>query len=139
MRPSSIRPRKTTVGAAVRPGSGRAPWKRDTSTPLGMSTASPPRCSTTTRRAAGDTAIRPVIFSSAGCSAVPKTCRARERAIAVWNVATIGPLAANVASIDTLGTVGSCTCSTSNSPSRSQRRVRASDSGPKTSRATEPL
>jgi hypothetical protein len=71
--------------------------------------------------------------------AVPKTCRARLRAVAVWKVATIGPLAARQASIDTLGTVGSCTCRTSKSPSRSQRRVRASDSGPNTSRATEPL
>ena len=83
--------------------------------------------------------MRPVTFSSTGCSAVPKTCSARLRAVAVWKVATIGPLAAKQASIDTLGTVGSWTCSTSKSPSRSHRRVRASDSGPKTSRATEPL
>ena len=78
-------------------------------------------------------------FSRPGCSAVAKTCSARLRVVAVWNVATIGPWAAKQASIDSDGTVGSCTCRTSNAPARSQRTVRASDSGPKASRATEPL
>ena len=80
-----------------------------------------------------------MIFSSPGCSTEPNTCSARDRAVAVWKVATIGPRAAKQASIDSDGTVGSCRCSTSKRPSRSHRRVRVSDSGPNASRATEPL
>ena len=77
-----MRPRKDTVGTGCCSGSGCAPWNRATETPLGISTASPPRCSTTTRRAAEDTAIRPVIFSKPGWSTEPNTCRARDRAVA---------------------------------------------------------
>ena len=80
-----------------------------------------------------------MIFSNAGCSALPNTCSARDRVKAVWKVATSAPLAAKQASIDTLGTVGSCTCTTSNRPSRTHRRVRTSARGPNDSRATEPL
>ena len=47
---------------------GSAVAKNCTSTPLGMITASPPRCSTCTCRASSLTAIRPVIFSMNGCS-----------------------------------------------------------------------
>ena len=57
----------------------------------------------------------------------------------MWNVATIGPVAAQHASTDSDGVAGSWTCSTSNSPSRSQRRTRAAEIGPKFTRATEPL
>ena len=63
----------------------------------------------------------------------------RERGVDVWKVATTGPSATNSARNDRLGAVGSWTCRTSKSPSRSQRRTRASDTGPKVSRATEPL
>ena len=51
------------------PGSGVAFSYRLTVTPFGMSTASPPMCSTSVVRAASETAIRPVIFSSAVCRA----------------------------------------------------------------------
>ena len=51
----------------------------------------------------------------------------------------MAPLAVHIASIDTDGTVGSWMCNTSKRPSRSHRRVRASDSGPKHNLATEPL
>ena len=57
----------------------------------------------------------------------------------MWNVATIAPVAAQHASSDRDGVVGSWMCSTSNPPSRSHRRTRAADSGPKFTRATEPL
>ena len=96
-----------------------------TSTPFGISTASPPRCSTCTRRASGDTAIRAVTFSIKGRSTPPNAARVRDRSMAVWNVATIGPSAASSASTDTLIVVGSCRCSTSNVCSASQRRARA--------------
>ena len=36
-----------------------------------------------TRRAAGETAIRPVSFSMPGCRTVPKTCRMRLRGVEV--------------------------------------------------------
>ena len=70
----------------------------------------------------------------AGWRAAPGT-----RGIAVCTVATIGPDATQQASSGSDGTVGSCTCSTSKSPSRSQRRTRLADSGPNASRATDPL
>ena len=57
----------------------------------------------------------------------------------VWNVATIGPSAACSASIDRLGAFGSCRCSTSKSPSASQRLTLRCVAGPNRSRATEPL
>ena len=41
--------------------------------------------------------------------------------------------------MDRLGAVGSCTCSTSKSPSLIQRRTRLADTGPSDTRATEPL
>ena len=59
--------------------------------------------------------------------------------MAVWKVATIGPEATQQASSERLGTPGSCTCSTSNAPSLSQRRTRLADRKPNDSRATEPL
>ena len=83
--------------------------------------------------------MRALIFSSVGCRIGYATVIARERGFAVWKVATIGPLAAQHASIDRLGEDGSWTCSTSKSPSCSQRRTRAADKNPKFTRATEPL
>ena len=65
--------------------------------------------------------------------------RNRERAVAAWKVATSGPSWIMQVSSDRLGGAGSCTCTTSNSPSRSQRRTRAADTTPNCSRATEPL
>ena len=63
-----------------------------------MTTASPPRCSTSVRRAYSLTAIRALIFSSAGCRIGYAAIIARERGFEVWNVATIGPCAAQQAS-----------------------------------------
>jgi hypothetical protein len=63
----------------------------------------------------------------------------RDFGLAVCTVATIGPEATQQASRDRLGAAGSCTCSTSKSPSLTQRRTRLADRGPKASRATEPL
>jgi hypothetical protein len=94
--------------------------------------------------AVGDTAIRAVTRSSTGTSSPPSALRARDRSVAVWNVATTAQSAARTASTDRLGVVGSCTCSTSNRPPvppppASQRRTRPSATGPNRTRATEPL
>ena len=65
---------------------------------------------------------------------------ARDRVIAVWNVATTGSsFTETTASRDRLGESGSCTCTTSNSPELIHRRTRAADTGPNETRATEPL
>ncbi len=64
---------------------------------------------------------------------------ARDRVIAVWNVATTGPRADRTASIERLGVIGSWTCSTSKSPAASQRRTRVAEISPNDTRATEPL
>ena len=89
--------------------------------------------------AASETAIRPAIFSSADARMGWATCSTRERAIAVCTVATIGASATQQASSDRLGAAGSCTCTTSKSPSLSQRRTRLADRKPNDSRATDPL
>ena len=125
LRGSSKRPRKPTVGPDGRSGRAGPCANRATSTPLGTSVASPPRCSTCTRRAIADTAIRAVTFSINGRSTPPNATSARERSVEVWNVATIGPWAASSASTEMLNVVGSCRCSTSNSRSASQRFTRA--------------
>ena len=104
-----------------------------------MTTASPPKCSTRVRRASSETAIRAEIFSRLGRRIGNAACIVRERRLAVWNVATSGPVAAHSASIDSDGETGSCRCRTSNPPSASQRRTRVALTGPKASRATEPL
>ena len=75
-------------------------------------------CSTTVRRASSETAIRAEIFSRLGRRIGYAACIARERRLAVWKVATIGPVAAHSASIDSDGDTGSCMCSTSKSPVR---------------------
>ena len=59
--------------------------------------------------------------------------------MAAWKVATSGPSWIMQVSSDRLGGAGSCTWTTSNSPSRSQRRTRAAETTPNCSRATEPL
>ena len=64
---------------------------------------------------------------------------ARDLGLAWWKVATTGMSAHQTASRPRLGDAGSWTCSTSNLPSDNHRRTRDADSGPKVSRATEPL
>ncbi len=142
LRGSSIRPMNPIVrpsGPPCQAGSGSAREKKPTSTPLGMVTASPPRCSTRVRRAYSLTAIRALIFSSAGWRMGYAAIIARERGLEVWKVATMGPCAAQHASRESEGVAGSWMCSTSKRPSCSQRRTRAADRKPKFSRATEPL
>ena len=71
LRGSSRRPRNPIVGAIALPcqaGVGVAEPKVATLTPLGMTTASPPRWLVTVRRASSETAMRPSIFSSEGRS-----------------------------------------------------------------------
>ena len=109
LRVSPKRPTKPTV-PPIRgyPGSGFALAKCDTSTPLGISTASPPRYSTTTLRASGETAIRAVIFSIVGCSSPCAAASAQDRPVAKWKVATKGRSASARAINDRLGEAGSC-------------------------------
>lgn len=126
-------------GVPTQRGSGRAAAKVSTYTPLGMTTASPPTCCTTVRRASSDTAIRAAIFSNIGTTTGEIACRARERSIAEWKVATTGPCAAHSARMLSEGLYGSCRCRTSKAPSSTHRRTRAPTTGPKASRATEPL
>jgi hypothetical protein len=90
-------------------------------------------------RAASDTAILALIFSRADCSIPSAACITRDRGLAVCMVATMGPVATQQASRDRLGAAGSCTCSTSKSPSRTHRRTRLADRKPNDSLATEPL
>ena len=59
--------------------------------------------------------------------------------VEVWKVATMGPSAIISASIDRLGAFGSCRCSTSKSPSVSQRLTMRWVAGPNRSRAIDPL
>src|SRR4051812_24767021 len=87
----------------------------------------------------GDTAIRAVTFSISALMGRANTSGARDGAVEVWNVATIGPSASNRASDDRLNVPGSCRCRTSKSWSASQRRTRAYETGPNVIRATEPL
>ena len=58
---------------------------------------------------------------------------------AVWNVATIGPVATQRASMPRLGVTGSCRCRMSNSPPISHLRTRRALIGPNVMRATDPL
>ncbi|CAM5459502.1 hypothetical protein SVIOM342S_07828 [Streptomyces violaceorubidus] len=138
LRGSSMRPMKPIV-SPCHSGLGRASAKKSTSTPLGMTTASPPRCSTSVRRAYSLTAIRALIFSRAAWRIAYAAIIARERGLEVWKVATIGPCAAQQVSRPSEGEVGSWMWMTSKAPSCSQRRTRAADRKPKFSRATEPL
>ncbi len=154
LRGSSMRPMKPIVPPArLRPppstelrassdchsALGSALAKKSTSTPFGITTASPPRCSTRVRRAYSLTAIRALIFSRAAWRIEYAAIMARERGLEVWNVATIGPWAAQQVSRPSDGEVGSWMWITSNAPSCSQRRTRAALRNPKFSRATEPL
>ena len=90
-------------------------------------------------RASSETAIRPRIFSSDGRSSGWAACRARERSIAEWKVATTGSVEAHSAIRDADGFSGSWMCRTSNCPASSHRLTRAEVAGPKVTRATEPL
>ena len=92
-----------------------------------------------TLRAAADTAMRPLSFSKNGCRTLSNIDRNRDRVSAMWNVATSGPSWIMQASSGRLAAAGSCTCTTSKSPSRSQRRTRAADRNPNCTWATEPL
>src|SRR3712207_197586 len=123
----------------ARPGSEGPSAKARTCTPFGMITASPPRCSTCTRRAKSDTAMRPAIFSSQGRTSGPKAARVLDRVVAAWKVATIGPSAIMQTSSPTEGGTGSCTWTTSKWPSRSQRRTRVALTGPHCMLAIAPL
>jgi hypothetical protein len=96
-------------------------------------------CSTSVVRAASETAMLALIFSSAVRSAVAAASIVRDRGVAVCTVATIGPVATQHASRLSEGAAGSCTCSRSNSPSLIHRRTRLADRNPKDSRATDPL
>ena len=107
--------------------------------PLGMMNASPPRWRCTVRRASSETAIRPRIFSSDGRSSGCAACRARERSIAEWKVATTGSVEAHSAIRDADGLSGSWMWSTSNCPPRASGRPGPRSTGPKLTRATEPL
>ena len=121
------------------PGSGSPRRKARHDTPFGIRTASPPRCSTSVRRAYSDTAIRALTFSRAVCSSGDAALITRDRSLEVWKVPTMGPSATQQAITLMLGAEGSCTCRTSKRPSRIQRRTRAVERGPNFSRATEPL
>ena len=66
-------------------------------------------------------------------------CIVRDRSIEVWKVATMGPSAAISASTLMLGVTGSCRCSTSNWPASSHLFTLDAVTGPKFSRATDPL
>src|SRR5664280_2532540 len=104
LRGSSIRPRKAIVGrAGVPTQSGRrlADANRSTNTPLGITTASPPRCVVTVRRASSETAMRALIFSRLGRNRGYAACMARERRLDEWNVATMGPYTAHRARTET--------------------------------------
>ena len=104
-----------------------------------MTTASPPTWVVTVRRASSLTAMRPEIFSRLGRMMGYAVCIVRDRSIEVWKVATMGPSAAIRASTLMLGVTGSCRCSTSKCPASSHRLTLAAVTGPKLSRATEPL
>ena len=78
----------------------RAAANRAVSTPLGMSTGSPPSCSTCQRRAISDTAMPPRIFSSAGRSSGRTSCSMNEPELEAWYVATSGPRAIHSATME---------------------------------------
>ena len=109
------------------------------STPLGITTASPPTCLINVVRAASLTAIRADTFSIAVCASFESVSIMRDLSIEECQVATIGPFAAQQAKTERLGASGSCTCSTSNSPSSIHFETFRAAIGPKLNRATEPL
>ena len=74
--------------------------------PLGMTTASRPRCWTTTNRAVSDTAIEACSFSVTGRNTPPARDIDLDLGVAVWKVATTGCSAAHSASSATLGRDG---------------------------------
>ena len=90
-------------------------------------------------RAASETAILPLTFSSAERNIGSAACSTLDLAFAPCMVATMGPSKIQHAISDRLGAAGSWTCRTSKLPSLSHRRTRLAESGPKDSLATEPL
>src|ERR671911_854131 len=91
-------------------------------------------------RASWDTAIRPRIFSREGRRRGWAACRARDLTTDEWNVATTGSsVEAHRAMRAAEGFIGSCRWSTSKRPASSHLVTRAEVTGPKVSRATEPL
>ena len=76
------------------------------------------------------------IYRRMGAEAI---ARETDRPRAAWNVPTRGALDSIAAAIDTEGTTGSWTCTTSKSLSASQRRVRARALGLIEIFATDPL
>ena len=109
------------------------------STPFGIMTASPPWCSISVRRASSDTAMRTPMRSMYRRMGAEAIARETDRPRAAWNVPTRGAVESIAAAIDTEGTTGSWTCTTSKSLSASQRRVRASAFGFTEILATDPL
>ena len=142
LRGSSRRPRNTMTGrssVATHCSRGCAVRNEAVSTPFGMMTASPPWCSISVRRASSDTAMRTPMLSMYRRMGAEAIARETDRPRAAWNVPTRGAVESIAAAIDTEGTTGSWTCTTSKSFTASQRRVRASAFGFTEILATDPL
>ena len=140
MRGSSPLPKKTIERFAPgQPNIGFALRNAETSTPLGITTASPSTCLINVVLAASLTAIRADTFSIAVCASFESVNIIRDLSIDECQVATIGPLAAQHANTERLGASGSCTCSTSNSPLSIHLETLRAAIGPKLNLATEPL
>ncbi len=129
LRGSSARPRKTSRRRPEPVFRRGVLAKSANRKPLGMTTASRPRCRTTTSRAVSDTAIDASSFSVTGRSTPPARDIDLDLGVAVWKVATTGCSAAHSASSAMLGVTGSWTCTRSKRWRRSQRRTRAALSG----------
>ncbi len=91
------------------------------------------------RCASRDTAIRPTILSRLAPTTGRAACIQRERSVAVWNVATTGVSAAQSASSEMVGVIGSWMWTRSKCPDSTHRDTRAAVIGPKLMRATDPL
>ena len=91
------------------------------------------------RRASSETAIRTPMRSMYSLMGAEAMERETERPSAAWNVPTSGAREDIAAAIDTDGTTGSWTCTTSKLFSASQRRVRFIVVGLTEILATEPL
>ena len=81
-----------------------------------------------------------MIFSIHGRTTGPQAASHRDRVVAAWKVATIGPLAImQTSSDDRRRRRARARGGRRSAPSRSQRRTRADDTGPNCTLATEPL
>ena len=143
LRGSSIRPRKPERAAVARPAAAAARRRRSgaTATPLGISTASPPRCSTSVRRAASRHRDPAADLLQGGLQdRVRRPSSPASAALDVWNVADDRPVGRPAGQQrQARGGRARARAGRRTSPSRSQRRTRAADRNPKVSRATEPL